>query len=97
MSAIFGGCDSLTVHPFDKEVSFSSRIARNVQHILKEESFLDKVNNPADGAYYIEALTDEIAQKSWSLFQEIEKEGGFLKAIENNFLAKILNPLPHEA
>jgi len=92
MSAIFGGCDSLTVLPFDDSVNFSSRIARNVQHILKEESFLDKVNNPAEGAYYIEQLTDEIAEKAWELFQSIEKEGGFLKAAESNFLQKI-NPV----
>ena len=90
MSAILGGCDSLTVLPFYNTIHFSNRIARNIQHILKEESFLDKVNNPADGAYYIEQLTDEIAKGAWSLFQEIEKEGGFLDASENNFLGKLL-------
>ncbi|MCO6498790.1 MAG: methylmalonyl-CoA mutase [Vicingus serpentipes] len=90
MSAILGGCDSLMILPFDDTIHFSNRIARNIQHILKEESFLDKVNNPADGAYYIEQLTDEIAQKSWSLFQKIEKEGGFLGVLENNFLKKEL-------
>jgi len=90
MSAIFGGCDSLTVLPFDDSVHFSGRIARNIQHILKEEAFSDKVKNPADGAYYIEKLTDEITQKSWDLFQKIEQEGGFLSALKNNFLQKEL-------
>ncbi|NQX97237.1 MAG: methylmalonyl-CoA mutase [Flavobacteriales bacterium] len=75
MSAIIGGCDSLTVQPHDSnKLSFSNRIARNVQHILKEEAFFNKVNNPADGAYYIEELTDKIAQKSWHIFQKINAD-----------------------
>jgi methylmalonyl-CoA mutase len=88
MSAILGGCDSLTVNPHDiseKKLDFSNRIARNIQHLLKEEAFFDKVNNPADGSYYIEQLTDEIATKSWKLFQEIEEKGGFLIFSENHF------------
>jgi len=72
MSAIIGGCDSLTVRPHDnKKLNFSNRIARNVQHILKEEAFFDKVINPSDGSYYIEHLTEEIASKAWSLFQKM--------------------------
>ena len=84
MSAIIGGCDSLTVRPHDNEkLDFSNRIARNVQHILREEAFFDKVINPADGAYYIEQLTQEIANKAWSSFQEIEINGGYI-AYANN-------------
>lgn len=80
MSAIIGGCDSLTVRPHDNDkLNFANRIARNVQHILKEEAFFDKVINPADGAYYIEYLTDEIANKAWGIFQEIENKGGYIK------------------
>jgi methylmalonyl-CoA mutase len=89
MSAIVGGCDSLTVLPHDSNestIDFSNRIARNVQNILKEEAFFDKVNNPSDGAYYIEHLTDEIANKAWRLFQEIEEQEGFLACIENSFI-----------
>ena len=73
MSAIIGGCDSLTILPHSIEkttLDFSNRIARNIQHVLKEEAFFDKVKNPADGAYYIEELTDEFAKKAWNLFQE---------------------------
>jgi methylmalonyl-CoA mutase len=89
MSAIIGGCDSLTILPHDKSKNdFSNRIARNVQHILKEEAFFDKVNNPSDGAYYIEELTDKLANKAWELFQEIEKQGGFFKSIENGFIKR---------
>jgi methylmalonyl-CoA mutase len=89
MSAIIGGCDSLSVNPHDNTentVAFSNRIARNIQHILKEEAFFDKVNNPADGAYYIEQLTEEISNKAWNLFQEIETKGGFLSCIENEYI-----------
>ncbi|PCI96115.1 MAG: hypothetical protein COB15_11355 [Flavobacteriales bacterium] len=89
MSAIIGGCDSLTILPHDDSetnIGFSNRIARNIQHILKEEAFFDKVNNPADGAYYIEELTDKIASKSWTFFQEIEKKGGFLACIDKGVI-----------
>jgi len=86
MSAIIGGCDSLSILPYDKSVNFSERIARNIQHILKEEAFLDKVKNPADGTYYIEQLTDEIAKRSWTLFQEVEQKGGFLSCLDTNFI-----------
>lgn len=89
MSAIIGGCDSLTILPHDNTetaIDFSNRIARNIQHVLKEEAFFGKVKNPADGAYYIEQLTDEIANKAWKLFQEIEVQGGFLASIETGFI-----------
>jgi len=82
MSAILGGANTIENMPYDaifhKDNSFGSRIARNQLLILKEESFLDKVSNPADGTYYIENLTEELAHKALKLFQNIEKNGGFL-------------------
>lgn len=98
MAAIIGGCDSLTILPHDKTegtLDFSNRIARNIQHLLKEEAFFDKVNNPADGSYYIENLTHQIAKKSLELFQEIEKQGGYLACLENNFIQNKLNATVH--
>jgi len=87
MSAIIGGCNSLTVRPHDSgKLTFSNRIARNVQNILKEEAFFDKVINPADGSYYIEHLTEEIAKKSWSNFQEMELNGGYINYTNSNDL-----------
>ncbi len=90
MSAIIGGCDSLTIAPFDSvdshKESFSERIASNVQLILKEESYLDKVVDPASGSYFIENLTAELAEKGWQFFQEIEKNGGYIKALESGFI-----------
>lgn len=76
LSAVIGGCDSLQVRPF----RFSERLALNVQRILKEESHMDRVADPAGGCYYIEALTDAAARESWKLFQQIEAGGGFAKS-----------------
>lgn len=76
LSAVIGGCDALEVQP----ARFDRRLALNVQRILKEESHLDGVADPAGGSYYIEALTDALASAAWKLFQELEAEGGFAKA-----------------
>lgn len=90
MSAISGGIDSLTIQPFDaaygESSEFSERIARNQQLLLKEESYLDKVADPAAGSYYIEHLTDAIATESWRLFLEIQEKGGFLEAFNAGFI-----------
>ena len=73
MSAVIGGCDSLTITP----CRFDAHLAENVHHILREESRLDAVMDPGAGSYYIEALTDAVARAAWTLFQEIEAAGGF--------------------
>jgi methylmalonyl-CoA mutase len=73
LSAVLGGCDSLTVTP----CGFDAHLAENVQHILREESHLDKVADAGAGSYYIEALTGAIAAEAWTLFQEVEAAGGW--------------------
>ena len=73
LSAVLGGCDSLTV----TACGFEPHLAENVQHILREESHLDKVVDAGAGAYYIEALTDALADQAWSVFQAIEAGGGW--------------------
>lgn len=82
MSAALAGVDSITVTPFDVTYknadAFSERIARNQQFLLKEESHLDKVVDPAGGSYYVETLTVSIAQEAWKLFLAVTEEGGFL-------------------
>jgi len=87
MSAIVGGANSVSILPFDtafeNTTDFSERIAINIQHILKEETFLDKVADISNGAYYIESLTDEMVEKALSLFKEVEQNGGFLVNIKN--------------
>lgn len=90
MSAILGGADSIANLPYDaiyhKDNEFGDRIARNQLVILKEESHLDKVNNPADGSYYIESLTQQLADKALLLFKEIETKGGFLKLLNDGVI-----------
>ena len=90
MAASTGGVDSLLIHPYDdhfkKTGDFSKRISRNIHHILNEESYFSKVSDPASGSYYIEQLTDSIAEQGWSYFQFIEKQGGVLKALKGNFI-----------
>lgn len=95
MCAAIAGCDSITVQPFDEHFrqpdDFSQRIARNQQLILSEEANFGKVEDPAAGSYYIEELTNEIGEKAWNYFQEIETEGGLFKAIENGTVQTALH------
>lgn len=90
MAGITGGTDSLTVNPFnstfEEATEFSERIARNQQLLLKEESYFDKVADPAAGSYYIENLTNSIAEESWRLFLEVQEKGGFLEAFNTGFV-----------
>ncbi|MCW3077088.1 MAG: methylmalonyl-CoA mutase [Bacteroidetes bacterium] len=94
MSAIVGGCDSLCVLPFNEgfeEVTeFSARISRNQQHILKDESYLNKVADISAGSYYIETLTDQLAEKAWEQFKLLESKGGFITCIKNNFIQDLI-------
>jgi methylmalonyl-CoA mutase len=86
LSAAVGGCDQLTATPF----AFDAHLALNVQRILKEESHLDAVADPAGGSYYVEALTDSLAREAWKLFQQTEAEGGYAKALASSSIAKAL-------
>jgi len=89
-SAILGGVNNITTSTFDESVrtpdSFSRRIARNTQTILREESHLDQVIDPAGGSYFIETLTEEISNNAWKLFKEIENEGGIFEAISKGLI-----------
>ncbi len=90
MSAVIGGCDSLLVHAFDavykNENNFSRRMAINQQHILKEESYLNKVADIGAGSYYIETLTDQLAETAWAQFKNIESKGGWLACVKAGFI-----------
>jgi methylmalonyl-CoA mutase len=92
MSAILGGADTIYNLPYDvlyhKNNEFAERISRNQLLILKAESHFDTVSNPADGAYYIEMLTNELAEKALQLFKEIEASGGFLKQLKDGIIQK---------
>jgi methylmalonyl-CoA mutase len=84
-SSIVGGCDSLHISPFDELLrvpdEFSRRIARNTHIVLREESHINKTVDPAGGSWYVESLTDSIARKTWSILQEVEKQGGMASSL----------------
>ena len=91
-SAGVAGADAITVLPYDNMLGLPSdlgrRIARNTQIILQEESSLAKVIDPAGGAWLFEQLTDELSQKAWAFFQDIERQGGMQKALPGGFVAE---------
>ncbi|MFI3306199.1 MAG: methylmalonyl-CoA mutase family protein [Rikenellaceae bacterium] len=90
MSAALSGVESLEVLPFnhsyEKADTFSKRIARNVELLLKHESHFDQVVDPAGGSYYIETLTQSIADEAWKLFQKVEEMGGYRAAYAQGFI-----------
>ena len=90
MSAAVSGVHSIEVLPFDtpyeKPTDFSARIARNVQLLLKEESHFNQVCDAAGGSYYIENLTNSIAEQAWNLFRQVEEKGGYIAAFEAGFI-----------
>lgn len=95
MSAILGGADAVANLPYDalyhKDNEFGDRISRNQLLILKHESYFDKVNNPADGTYYIETLTEQLAEKALELFKDIEKNGGLISQLIDGTIQRKIN------
>ncbi len=86
LAAAVGGCDRLTIEPF----GFDQHLAVNVSRILRHEAHVDAVADPAGGSYYIEALTDSLARAAWKLFQQVEAEGGYSRAVESGAIARAL-------
>ena len=95
MSAILGGANAVANLPYDalyyKDNEFGDRISRNQLLILKHESYFDKVNNPADGTYYIETLTEQLAEKALELFKDIEKNGGLISQLIDGTIQRKIN------
>nr|WSW70966.1 methylmalonyl-CoA mutase subunit beta [Streptomyces sp. NBC_00995] len=91
LGAGVGGADAVTVLPFDHALglpdAFARRIARNTSTILLEESHLARVIDPAGGSWYVERLTDELAEAAWAFFQEIERAGGQATALDSGMVA----------
>ncbi|SFR55339.1 methylmalonyl-CoA mutase [Litoreibacter janthinus] len=85
MSAVLGGTQSLHTNSFDEAIAlptaFSSRIARNTQLILQNETKVTKVVDPLAGSYYVEKLTADLADEAWKIIEEIEEMGGMTKAV----------------
>jgi methylmalonyl-CoA mutase len=95
MSAIIGGADGVANLAYDalyhKDNEFGDRISRNQLLILKHESYFDKVNNPADGAYYIETLTEQLTEKALELFKDIERNGGLISQLIDGTIQRKIN------
>ena len=92
MSAILGGSNTVSSISYDamyhKSNEFGERIARNQLLILQQESYLQEAQNFADGTYYIESITHQLAEKALTLFKQIEKGGGFLKQLKAGIIQK---------
>ena len=91
MSAVLGGVDSFTVHPFDDTFEchpsdVAESVDRNQQLLLKEESHFAKIVDVAGGSYYIEELTQNIAEAAWKLFLETQEQGGYIEALKKGFV-----------
>lgn len=95
MSAALAGVNSIETLPFDRCYArpdeFSERIARNQQVMLREESHLNKVVDPAGGSYYIETLTVSIVEQAWKLFNEVEDKGGFYELLKKGEIQEKVN------
>ncbi|MGY4828382.1 methylmalonyl-CoA mutase [Sphaerotilaceae bacterium SBD11-9] len=89
MAAVFGGTQSLHTNSFDEAIAlptdFSARIARNTQLIIQEETHITNVVDPWAGSYMMEKLTQDMADKAWSIIEEVEKQGGMTKAVQSGW------------
>ncbi len=94
MSAVLGSSDTIINMPYDelfhKRNAFGNRLSINQLLILKKESYFDAVSNPTEGVYYIETLTQQLAQKALDLFKDIERQGGYLKCLKSGIVQRKL-------
>ena len=92
-SAVLGGADVVTVHPHNilsGVTPTSARLARNIQLVIKEETLVNEVIDPSGGSYFIERLTQELVEKAWGLFVEIDDAGGYQAYAEGSALTERL-------
>src|SRR3546814_7302196 len=94
LSAALGGTQSLHTNALDEAMAlptdFSARIARNTQLILSHETGVTRVVDPLAGSYYVETLTNELAEKAWALIEEGEKLGGMTKAVADGMPKRLI-------
>lgn len=87
MSAILGGADAILIKAhnslYEDPTAFSQRVAANLSNLLREESYFDKVENPVTGTYYMEAIAEELSQRSFALFLQVEKQGGLMQSLSS--------------
>src|SRR5512139_4125695 len=89
LAAVFGGTQSLHTNSFDEAIAlpteFSARIARNTQLIIQEETHITNVVDPWAGSYLMERLTQDMAEKAWSIIEEVEGQGGMTRAVASGW------------
>jgi len=95
-AAGLGGAEAVTSVPFDAPLglpddALSRRIARNTVHVLQQEAHLNQVIDPPGGSWYLDWLTDQVAEKAWEIFREVERGGGMLRAIRTGWVAEQLD------
>lgn len=90
LSAVMGGADGVNVVPFEKPSALAYRMARNIQHLIKEEAYMDKVEDMTAGSYFFEELTLTFIDKAWSKFLKLEDEGGFIKSMKSGHIKNML-------
>ena len=91
MSAVLGGCDTLTIRPYESPAGeHAQRMARNIHRLLQYESYMNHYQQSAEGAFYIEHLTHELAKKAWDRFVEMEQTGDCLTAITSGQLQELV-------
>ncbi len=94
MSAVIGGVNTVVAQPYTRitgtEEELSERLSRNLQLILKEESYFNQVVDPGTGSYYIEYLTSQLVEKAWELFMEIEDRGGYYDVLTSGYLHDLI-------
>lgn len=100
MSATLGGVDSFTVYPYDYAYEcdpseLGERVARNQQLLLKEEAHFSKIVDAGGGSYYIEELTQHIAEAAWKLFLEVQEQGGYMEAFKKGFVQAAVKATAH--
>jgi methylmalonyl-CoA mutase len=93
-AAAVGGADAITVLPFDAAIGvsddFARRIARNTSSVLHDESSLGRVVDAAGGSWFVESVTDELAERAWSVFTHLERYGGAARALEDGRIGELI-------
>lgn len=96
-AAAVGGADAITVAPFDAAIgrsdAFARRIARNTHAVLHDESSLARVIDASGGSWYVESLTDALAERAWAVFTALERAGGALAALDSGAIEEIIAPV----
>ncbi|MEH7441826.1 methylmalonyl-CoA mutase family protein [Bacillus sp. JJ1122] len=99
-AAVLGGVQYLRTGTFDEALgngdTFSERVARNTQLILKSEAHLEKVADPAGGSWYIESLTRQLAEKAWEFFLTIDSKGGMMEVLKTGWLQEQIDQIAKE-